>query len=45
VPVMGSREWVAISDESIESGMQAEVVAIVGNYLRVRSVASTSNQP
>lgn len=36
VPVMGSREWAAISDEPIEAGEQAEVVAVVGNYLRVR---------
>lgn len=39
VPVMGSREWAAISDESIEAGEQAEVVAVVGNYLRVRRKA------
>lgn len=36
VPVMGSREWTAISDQTIEAGEQAQVVAVVGNYLRVR---------
>lgn len=39
VPVMGSREWAAISDESIEAREQAEVVAVVGNYLRVQRKA------
>lgn len=42
VPVMGSREWTAISEESLDSGSQAEVVAIVGNYLRVRAAQSSS---
>jgi membrane protein implicated in regulation of membrane protease activity len=36
VPVMGSREWAAISEQAIEAGEQAEVVAVVGNYLRVQ---------
>lgn len=39
VPVMGSREWAAISDQTIEVGEQAEVVAVVGNYLRVQRKA------
>lgn len=36
VPVMGSREWAAISEQSIAAGEQAEVVAVMGNYLRVQ---------
>lgn len=34
--VMGSREWVAVSDETIEAGSHAVIVAIEGNSLRVR---------
>lgn len=34
--VMGSREWDAVSDESIEAGSQAIIVAIEGNSLRVK---------
>ena len=34
--VMGSREWDAVSDETIEAGSQATIVAIEGNSLRVR---------
>jgi inner membrane protein len=34
--VMGSREWVAISDATIEAGSMAEIVAIEGNTLRVK---------
>lgn len=44
VPVMGSREWAVISDESLVPGEQAEVVAVVGNFLRVRR-KSVSAQP
>ena len=33
--VMGSREWVAISDTLIEQGQPAKVVAVEGNALRV----------
>lgn len=33
--VMGSREWVAVANESIEVGRQAVVVAVEGNALRV----------
>lgn len=39
VPVMGSREWAAISGHTIDVGEQAEVVAVVGNYLRVQRKA------
>ena len=35
LPVMGSREWAAISDEQIEAGETAVVTGIEGNYLRV----------
>ncbi len=35
VPVMSSREWMIISDESIDAGEQAEVISIEGNFLRV----------
>lgn len=33
--VMGSREWAAVSDVTIEQGQQAKVVAVEGNTLRV----------
>lgn len=33
--VMGSREWVAVSTVEIQTGMQAEIIAIEGNTLRV----------
>ena len=36
--IMGSREWVAISDETIAAGQQAEIVAVVGNRLKVRTI-------
>ena len=36
VPVMSSREWTVIADESIEAGEQAEIVSIEGNFLRVK---------
>jgi len=32
---MGSREWTAIADETIESGSDASVVAVVGNALKI----------
>jgi inner membrane protein len=35
MPVMGSREWTAVSDEYIEAGETAMVSGIEGNYLRV----------
>jgi membrane protein implicated in regulation of membrane protease activity len=34
--LMGSREWVAISDEPIEAGSNASVVAVEGNALRIK---------
>ncbi len=33
--LMGSREWTAISDESIAEGQTAKVIAVEGNSLRV----------
>ena len=36
VPVMSSREWTVIADESIAAGEQAEVVSIEGNFMRVK---------
>ncbi|MBA3696443.1 MAG: NfeD family protein [Methylotenera sp.] len=36
--VMGSREWVAIGDETIEEGSEATVVAVVGNALKISKV-------
>lgn len=35
--LMGSREWIAIADESIAAGIHAEVVAVEGNSLRVKA--------
>lgn len=34
--LMGSREWVAISDEPIDVGSNAAVVAVEGNTLRIK---------
>jgi membrane protein implicated in regulation of membrane protease activity len=34
--VMGSRKWVATSDEALAVGQQAEIIAIEGNTLRVK---------
>lgn len=36
--LMGSREWVAISDETITEGSEATVVAVVGNTLRISKI-------
>lgn len=33
--LMGSREWAAIADETIEAGNDASVVGIVGNALKI----------
>ncbi len=33
--LMGSREWTAIADETIEAGGEAIVVAVVGNALKI----------
>jgi membrane protein implicated in regulation of membrane protease activity len=37
--VMGSREWAAASDETIEIGSNASVIAVEGNTLRVQAVS------
>ena len=34
--VMGSREWAAVSNEEIEAGAEAVIVAVEGNSLRVK---------
>lgn len=44
VPVMSSREWTAIADEPLAAGETAEVVAVEGNFLRVKR-ATSPNQP
>ena len=36
--VMGSREWVAVSNEAIEAGEEAAVVAVEGNILRIKQI-------
>lgn len=36
--LMGSREWAAISDEPIEVGVDAVVVAVEGNTLRIAKI-------
>lgn len=36
--VMGSREWTAVSNETISAGNTAHIVAIEGNTLRVKTV-------
>jgi membrane protein implicated in regulation of membrane protease activity len=36
--LMGSREWVAISNEAIPEGSEAVVVAVVGNTLRISKI-------
>ncbi len=33
--VMGSREWAAVCDETIEAGSNATIVAVEGNALRI----------
>lgn len=33
--LMGSREWAAVSNETIELGSQAKVIAVEGNALRI----------
>jgi inner membrane protein len=40
VPLMGSREWTAVSQESIDTGEEAVVVGVEGNYLRVQRKTS-----
>ncbi len=34
--VMGSREWTAVSNETIEVGVEASIVAVEGNLLRIK---------
>jgi len=36
--LMGSREWVAVSNETIDVGTEATVVAVEGNALRIRKI-------
>jgi membrane protein implicated in regulation of membrane protease activity len=36
--LLGSREWVALSDEPIEAGASASVVAVEGNTLRISKI-------
>ena len=36
--LMGSREWPAISDETIEAGSAAAVIAVEGNALRIKII-------
>lgn len=36
--LMGDREWTAVSNEEIKKGAEAEVVAVEGNALRIKSV-------
>ncbi|HEY8353869.1 MAG TPA: NfeD family protein [Methylophilaceae bacterium] len=38
--VMGNREWIAISEEDLEVGCEAEITAIVGNTLAVKRHSS-----
>ena len=35
--LMGAREWTAVSDETIEAGAEANVVAVEGNALRIKA--------
>lgn len=36
--LMGAREWSAVSNELINTGTEAEVVAVEGNALRIKAV-------
>lgn len=36
--VMGAKEWVAISNETIEKGTEGRVIAVEGNALRIESI-------
>jgi membrane protein implicated in regulation of membrane protease activity len=38
--LMGSKEWVAVSNETIETGQHAIVIAVEGNALRVSRTSS-----
>jgi membrane protein implicated in regulation of membrane protease activity len=35
---MGAREWMAVSNETIAEGVQARVVAVEGNALRIQAI-------
>lgn len=37
--LMGSREWAAVSDETIEVGSHATVIAVEGNALRISKIS------
>ncbi len=37
--LMGSREWAAISNEAIDAGSDATVVAVEGNALRIKKIS------
>jgi inner membrane protein len=39
--LMGSREWTAVSNEVLEVGQQAQVIAVEGNTLRVSAHVSS----
>jgi len=39
IPVMGSRTWMAISDDQLDIGDSVKVISIEGNYLRVKKVS------
>lgn len=36
--LMGAKDWPSVSDETIESGAEANVVAVEGNTLRIKAV-------
>lgn len=36
--LMGSKEWVAVSNETIEIGASAEVIAVEGNSLKIKAI-------
>jgi membrane protein implicated in regulation of membrane protease activity len=36
--LMGSKEWVAVSNETIEIGANAEVIAVEGNSLKIKAI-------
>jgi inner membrane protein len=36
--LMGAREWTAISNEAIAEGVEARVVAVEGNALRIKAI-------
>jgi inner membrane protein len=36
--LMGDREWSAVSNEELEVGSEAEVIAVEGNTLRIKAV-------